>query len=172
MIPELPFENASVMNPCVIYENGIYKMWYSAGETHEPNVNCYAESVDGINWKKSRINPIFVCEKQNSYEKNRVGGCQVIKTVDMGYLMFYIGYENIETARICVAKSPDGITRFKRSSLNPLISPTPTEWDEDACYKPSVLWNHAESKWMLWYNGRRRDEEYIGYAEIKERYLF
>ena len=172
MIPELPFENASVMNPCVIYENGVYKMWYSAGETHEPNVNCYAESVDGINWKKSRINPIFVRERENSYEQNRVGGCQVIKTVDMGYLMFYIGYENIETARICVAKSPDGITRFKRSDLNPLISPDVGKWDEDACYKPSVIWNEEAQKWMLWYNGRRGNEEYIGYAEITERYLF
>lgn len=172
LTPELPWENESVMNPCVIYENGIYKMWYSAGETYEPNVNCYAESTDGINFKKSRINPIFVCEKSNNYEKTRVGGCQVIKTDDMGYLMFYIGYENIDTARICVAKSPDGITRWERSSLNPIISPDVGQWDGDACYKPSALWNDEEKKWMLWYNGRRCNEEYIGYAEFKERNLF
>ncbi len=38
--PETPFEGESVMNPCVLYENGIFRMWYSAGETYEPNVLC------------------------------------------------------------------------------------------------------------------------------------
>ena len=57
--PELPFEGESVMNPCVLFENGIYRMWYSAGETYEPNVLCYAESSDGIVWKKSPLSPVM-----------------------------------------------------------------------------------------------------------------
>ena len=68
MIAEYPWEKEAVMNPCVIYENGIYRMWYSAGECYEPNVNAYAESSDGINWNKSRINPIFVCEDVDTDE--------------------------------------------------------------------------------------------------------
>lgn len=172
MIPEFPWEKDSVMNPCVMYENGKYRMWYSAGETCEPNVNAYAESDDGINWKKSRINPIFKCNPEKVYEQDRVGGCQVIKTEDMGYLMFYIGYEDIDTARICVAKSKDGIRNWERSELNPLIEPTKGEWDEHATYKPTVLWNEAENKWMLWYNGRRGGEEYMGYAYYGSRELF
>ena len=48
LAPETAFEGESVMNPCVLYENGVYRMWYSAGETYEPNVLCYAESADGI----------------------------------------------------------------------------------------------------------------------------
>ena len=98
------------MNPCVIYEDGIYKMWYAAGETYEPNALGYAESDDGINWTKSKINPIFTADKSNIYEQDRVGGCQVLKTDDMGYLMFYIGYENIDKAQICAARSANGIT--------------------------------------------------------------
>ena len=31
MISEFPWENASVMNPCVLFEDNQYKMWYSAG---------------------------------------------------------------------------------------------------------------------------------------------
>ena len=91
MIPEYPWENASVMNPCVLYEDGIYKMWYSAGETYEPNVNAYATSEDGIHWKKARCNPIFVKDRANAYEQNRIGGCQVLHTEDMGYVMCFIG---------------------------------------------------------------------------------
>lgn len=172
MIPEYPWENESVMNPCVIYDEGEYKMWYSAGETYEPNVNAYATSLDGITWKKKKCNPVFVCNRQNEYEQNRVGGCQVIKTEDMGYVMFYIGYKDIDTACICIARSPDGFTRWERSSLNPIITPTLGGWDADACYKPTALWNDAEGKWMLWYNGRTRSCEYIGYASYDKRNLF
>ena len=172
MIPEFPWERESVMNPCVLYEDGKYRMWYSAGETYEPNVNAYAESDDGINWRKSRINPILTREPQNRYEQNRVGGCQVIKTDDMDYLMFYIGYEDIDTARICVARSQNGITCWERSCLNPIIEPTVDAWDCNATYKPTVLWNEKEGKWMLWYNGRRGGCEYIGYAYYNNRDLF
>ena len=172
MIPELPWELRSVMNPCVLFEDGKYRMWYSAGETYEPNVNAYAESDDGIHWKKIRINPIFTRERSNRYEQDRVGGCQVIKTDDMGYLMFYIGYEDIDTARICLARSKNGITCWERSALNPIIEPTPGAWDCNATYKPTVLWNENEGKWMLWYNGRREGCEYMGYAYYDSRDLF
>ena len=172
IIPEYPWENESVMNPCVIYDEGEYKMWYSAGETYEPNVNAYATSLDGITWQKKKCNPVFVCNRQNEYEQNRVGGCQVLKTEDMGYVMFYIGYKDIDTACICIARSPDGFTRWERSSLNPIITPTLGGWDADACYKPTALWNDAEGKWMLWYNGRTGNREYIGYASYDKRNLF
>jgi len=172
MFPEYPWEKSSVMNPCVIYENGVYRMWYSGGETIEPNANAYAESTDGINWKKFRANPVIVREPEIYYEKDRIGGCQVIKTEDMGYLMFYIGYEDIDTARICVAKSDNGISGWVRSPLNPLVEPDKAMWDGDACYKPTAVWNEKENKWMLWYNGRLACDEYIGLAEYDKRNLF
>ena len=144
----------------------------AAGENYEPNVLCYAESEDGIHWKKSRINPIFVKDKNNFYEKDRVGGCQVIKTEDMGYVMFYIGYEDIHTARICAARSADGITRWERCPLNPLVQPTGEGWDADATYKPSLLWDEENCRWMLWYNGRAARVEAIGLATKAGRELF
>ncbi len=171
LIPEFPWEGESVMNPCILYENGEYRMWYSAGETYEPNVLAYATSEDGIHWNKKRFNPIFVCEPNNIYEQERIGGCQVIKMEDEYYL-FYIGYEDINTARICVAKSKDGIVQWERSPLNPIISPDAGMWDADACYKPSVIWNEEEHKWMLWYNGRNGSQEFIGFAEFDQKDLF
>ena len=76
--PEDPWEGDSVMNPCVLYESGVYRMWYSAGETYEPNVLCYAESPDGVRWTKSPRNPIFAKNPEKAYEQDRIGGCQVI----------------------------------------------------------------------------------------------
>ena len=54
LIPEFNYEKNSVMNPHVIYDEKekIYKMWYSAGETFEPDVIGYATSEDGIYWEK------------------------------------------------------------------------------------------------------------------------
>ena len=168
--PEEDFEGESVMNPCVIYEDGVYRMWYSAGETYEPNVICYAESEDGVSFKKASFNPILTCEKNNFYEQDRIGGCQVIRTEDMGYLIFYIGYSDIDTACICCARSEDGISGWERSPLNPLVYPTKGEWDGDACYKPTALFE--DGKWRIWYNGRLGHDEYIGLAEHEGRELF
>lgn len=171
MMSEFPWERESVMNPCVLFENGEYRMWYSAGETYEPNVLAYATSKDGIHWNKIRFNPIFVCDADNVYEQARIGGCQVIKT-ENEYYLFYIGYEDIDTARVCLAKSKDGIVQWEKSPLNPIISPDPGQWDGEACYKPSALWNEEENKWMLWYNGRKGNKEFIGYAEFDKKDLF
>lgn len=169
---ERDWEGFSVMNPCVIYENGVYKMWYAAGETFEPNVLAYAESLDGISWRKYGTEPIFTCQKNNHYEQDRVGGCQVLHTDDMGYVMFYIGYADIHTANICVAHSIDGISGWERSELNPIVVPTPDGWDADSCYKPSVIWDAEKNKWMLWYNGRNGDDERIGMALKVGKELF
>ena len=162
--PEEPFEGESVMNPCVLYENGVYRMWYSAGETYEPNVLGYAESPDGIHWTKSPLNPVLTKNPGKEYEQNRIGGCQVIRHPALGYLVFYIGYRDINTACICAACSDDGVTGFRRCRLNPLISPSEGEWDADSCYKPSALYDAERDEWRIWYNGRRGGTEYIGMA--------
>jgi len=163
LFPERPFEGASVMNPCAHWDEAQrrWRMWYSGGETYEPNVLCYAESADGIHWEKRASNPVFVCNKRHPYEQDRVAGCHVFER-DGWYYLFYIGYEDIDTARICAARSPDGLTRWQRHPANPLVSPSPGEWDADACYKPFVLWQPENQRWVLWYNGRRKHAEYIG----------
>lgn len=172
MISEYPWEGFSVMNPCVLYEDGRYRMWYSAGETFEPNVLGYAESTDGINWNKAKINPIMTASPQNVFERNRIGGCQVIKTDDMGYVIFYIGYRDINTACVCAARSKNGITGWERCAINPLVSPDEGSWDGEACYKPSAVWESELGCWRIWYNGRSGKDEYIGMAECAERNFF
>lgn len=163
MIPEYPWEGRSVMCPHVNWdeEEQIFKMWYSAGETYEPDALGYATSADGIHWKKHPANPIFTANDENPWEQDKVTACQVVK---MGghYIMYYIGFEDINTARIGIARSPDGVTRWERHPANPIVSPTPGGWDGDACYKPFAVWNEKEGRWLLWYNGRNGKPEYVG----------
>lgn len=164
IVPEADFEKESVMNPFVMFENGKFKMWYAAGETYEPNVICYAESDDGINWIKCSGNPIFRSNPEKEYEQERIGACDVLKEDDGGYLMFYIGYRDIHTACVCAARSKDGITGWERVPENPLVMPTPDAWDAESCYKPTVV-RADDGTYRLWYNGRRGSAEFIGYAE-------
>lgn len=166
IVPTESHEQGAVMNPCVLWDDAdfVFKMWYSAGEKFEPDVLCLATSKDGINWEKHGQNPVFT-HGVDKYDQCKVGGCDVVK-VNGRYLQFYIGYENIDNARICVAESNDGID-WKRIKQNPILSPTKGAWDSDAVYKPSVCFDIKKNNAYLWYNGRKGHNEYIGLATKK-----
>jgi len=164
IVPERSYEGISVMNPYVMRddERGVFRMWYSSGEFIEPNVICYAESKDGIHWEKSPLNPVFFKGEEDAWDSDRIGGCEVHRLPDGRFILFYIGYTDINTARIGAAISNDGIRNWKRLKANPLVEPTPGTWDGDACYKPSVYRDEANGRWLLWYNGRCGSPEYVG----------
>jgi len=77
-------------------------------------------------------------------------------------VMFYIGFSDIDHARIGIARSKNGVTGWERHPANPIIAPTPGSWDHDACYKPCAIFDGTQ--WMLWYNGRHGSVEQIGLA--------
>lgn len=165
VINEKEWEKDSVMNPDVIYdkEEKVFKMWYVAGETYEPDVIAYATSEDGINWNKYSQNPILRANKdKKTLDNYKVGGCDVHKLSNNLYIMFYIGYTDINTARIFIAKSQDGINWVRTG--RPIIVPEKGKFDAEACYKPSAIFDNKNNRWMLWYNGRTSDKEYIGLA--------
>ncbi len=160
--PEYKWEGESVMNPFVIYDEDekIFKMWYSAGETYEPDVICYAESKDGINFHKYENNPIFL-KGDNWYDCDKVSVGHIIKK-DGKYIMFYIGYENVDTARVCYAVSKDGKNNWQRGKNNPIIGRVANTWNKYAVYKPSVIYDNESERWLLWCNGRSDLGEFIG----------
>ena len=160
---EDPWEKVAVMCPHVIYDESaqLYRMWYSGGEQHEPNAIGYATSRDGLNWAKHQQNPIFRPDPKTDWEKERVTACQVIRQGDW-YVLFYIGFRDIDHAQIGVARSKDGITDWIRHPANPIIRPGLNKWDHDAVYKPYAIFDGK--KWLLWYNGRRGGTEQIGLA--------
>ena len=162
--PELPWEKVAVMCPDVIWDSKekIFKMWYSGGEQYEPDAIGYATSKDGINWTKRKDNPVFAYNAKKEWEQHKVTACQVIKRKN-DYLMFYIGFKDINYAQIGMAKSKDGITGWERYSGNPIIKPG-TGWDSSAVYKPFVVPDKKNNRWLLFYNGRKESHEQIGIA--------
>ncbi len=168
LVAEEPWEKVAVMCPHVIWdeEQGLFRMWYSGGEQYEPDAIGYATSADGLHWTKWTSNPIFASDPNNEWEQHKVTGCQVIRHGN-SYLMFYIGFKDMHSAQIGVARSPDGVTNWQRHPENPVISPGQNSWDGDACYKPFAIYEQEKDRWMLWYNGRLKDVEQIGMATHK-----
>lgn len=56
MIPTEAWENNVVSEPTVIFDEGRYRMWYTAG-WHQSGIG-YAESRDGVRWRK-QIGPVL-----------------------------------------------------------------------------------------------------------------
>lgn len=157
----LPWEGVAVMCPHVEWDKRgrLWKMWYSGGESYEPNAIGYATSRNGLRWEKHPNNPILVPDKSAEWEQERVTAAQVFFRKGW-YYAFYIGFRDVHSAQIGLARSRDGITDWERHPANPIVRPTVGGWDADACYKPYVVF--ADGRWLLWYNGRREHFEQIG----------
>ena len=58
LLPDQPWEGDSVQMPHVLWDEGRYRMWYLASAPRSADGDlphlmlCYAESNDGLNWKK------------------------------------------------------------------------------------------------------------------------
>ena len=158
------WEKAAVMAPCVLVDqDGTLKMWYAAGEQYEPDAIGLATSTDGINWTKHGSNPIFEPRPDLQWERAKVTAPSVVR-IDDWYYLFYIGFEDIGTARIGVARSRDGIRDWQRMIANPIVAPERRAWDRTATYRPAVV--HHAGRWYLWYNGRSGRREQIGLATL------
>lgn len=62
-----PWEDSTMYDPTVIFENGRYRMWYRANFNARPFYTGYAESADGIRWIKPDLGLIeHASSKQNN----------------------------------------------------------------------------------------------------------
>jgi predicted GH43/DUF377 family glycosyl hydrolase len=167
MRPDLAWEKQSVMAPYVMWNQsaGVYNMWYSGGDQYEPDAIGFATSLDGQLWTK-RGAPVLSATNDGSWEGYKVAAGQVLQ--DNGwYVMFYIGFKDIDHAQIGIARSRDGITGWQKNPANPIIRPGfPWAWDYDAVYKPFAVL--TDDGWYLWYNGRHGTAEQIGLALHKD----
>ena len=170
MTYDTPWEAHSIMCPHVIFDNAdnLYKMWYSGGNNHEPDAIGYAESEDGLHWRKYAENPVLEKSAENPWEQYKVLASYVLKHDDWFY-MFYIGHMHEERASVGLARSRDGKTNWIKHPANPLIAPDKNSWDDLSVYKPCVL--RVDNQWMMWYNGAKWDKDLWAIEQIGIAYL-
>jgi predicted GH43/DUF377 family glycosyl hydrolase len=97
--PSAPF---GLRAPKVIFDNGIFKMWYICVYSHGIANIWYAESPDGFNWKTIGSSPVLSQGKPGKWDDYAVIPSAVLKENGI-YKMFYFGYHK---------NSPDSYLKF------------------------------------------------------------
>ena len=134
-----------IISPAIIYENGIYKMWYVVSEG---KVN-YTESKDGLNWFDEKSINI-------KYEKNlKTWHLDVIKT-EKGYEMLVVAFTKWEKRNdmsLYYTNSKDGITW---DTAKKIMDPAVKEkvWDNKGIYRSTFI--YEDGMYYVIYGGTSR----------------
>jgi len=118
----------SVSYPYVIYENGIYHMWYAATALNLPIKIFYAYSLDGINWlKPDDASLVLVIGNGGEWDDIYVASPAILK-INNTYRLWYSGFDGNKW-RIGLAEYTGelpGITPTPTPSPSPTPTPTPS----------------------------------------------
>ena len=125
--PHHDWERGSVLNPSVLYEDGVFRMVYRAtNDTHADIPGKYMSSVgyavssDGIHFARSS-KPLISADKE--YEKRL--GCEDPRVTKIGdtYYLYYTAvsedHDGNDVVRIALATSKDFVTWEKHGIVGP-----------------------------------------------------
>lgn len=146
------FEVGGVLEPSVIIEDGVWRLWYQAFGHEADEIAFarfgYAESSDGITWEK-HPEPIFRGEGA-MFDAVGVGHTNVVADPAGGYHLFYVGIGLDEFLRMGHAWSEDGLD-WEPNPNNPIIVGAAGEWDEGLVGGPSAVF--VDGVLRLYYMG-------------------
>ncbi|MDA4122221.1 MAG: hypothetical protein OK456_03460 [Thaumarchaeota archaeon] len=158
-----PYINAS---NCVIRDRGLWAMWYlsaidfriEGSKSMYYYVIKYAESDDGLNWRRTGNVSIGLKEKGET----RISRPCVIRDRDC-YKMWY-SYAR-DSYRIGYAESIDG-KKWVRMDEKLGLTVSRSGWDDEMVCYPHVF-DHGGRRFML-YNGNSYGKTGIGLATLEE----
>lgn len=161
--------------PCVLLDNGIWRMWYVSctkweiiNGWPEPSYHVkYAESLDGIQWRKSGR----VCIDYDAFTQ-AVGRPCVYKEHNL-YKMYYSFRSTKDyrtnprhSYRLGYAESADGINWVRKDS-EVGIERSSNGWDSEM--QEYCFIHKQEGRKLLFYNGNGFGKTGFGYAVSEER---
>lgn len=158
-----PYMTASA---CIRIEGGLWRMWYLTNtkwtiENGEPKPRYhlkYAESDDGINWRRNGIVAIdFASEDEFAISRPCV-------LYENGIYRMWYSHRG-GNYRIGYAESKDGI-KWHRKDNEVGIDVSSEGWDSEMIEYPFVF-NHKGKKYMF-YNGNEFGRDGIGLAILEE----
>jgi hypothetical protein len=100
---EADFDRTGVWDPYVIYEDGLYKIWYGGGGGSQPNFGwAYATSEDGSHFKKKGLIGIG----------NQTGteDCHVVHDPESGlyYMYYWYGWDEPDALKLVTSPTETG----------------------------------------------------------------
>lgn len=154
-----------VSSPTVIFEDGVWKMWYISALRWElykdkfraPYHIRYADSEDGINWNRKGI----VCIDFKNDKEFAIGRASILKENDIYHMWYSYSKENY---RIGYAFSKDGI-KWTRNDENAGIDVSESGWDSNSI-EHSYVFKHKSKTYML-YTGNDYGKSGFGYAILE-----
>jgi predicted GH43/DUF377 family glycosyl hydrolase len=153
------WDEAGVVAPVIIFDGHIFKMWYNGNGSPYIQAGGYAESSDGIIWKKFSNNPVFT-PVPNDWESRSIGMNTIIFSGGIYHLWYGAGGETRNG--LGYATSTDGIN-WERNKSNPILLPGASNaWDGTVLGGFSVWRENGVYK--MWYSARRGEIWQIGYA--------
>lgn len=147
--PAEAWETGGVRVASVVFDKGVFKMWYTGLDSAGIGRIGYAISADGITWTKHSSNPVLDIGVPGSWEGKEIAEPSVIQRKGT-YHMWYEGYDGV-AARIGHATSDDGIN-WTRDPANPVLDTgLPGDWDWLHVHSPSIV--TYGGTYLLWYSG-------------------
>jgi hypothetical protein len=159
----------SISYPSILFENGVYKMWYGSNlkwgtdQSEMDHVIKYAESTDGIVWKRTRQVAVDL-KYENEYAISKPFVVRDENVYRMWYS--YRGNGMISTYRIGYAESSDGLS-WARKDDEAGIDVSENGWDSEMICYPCVF-DWRENRYLL-YNGNGYGKSGFGLAILEDR---
>ncbi|HOX26988.1 MAG TPA: DUF2341 domain-containing protein [Candidatus Krumholzibacteria bacterium] len=149
-----------VMSPTVIYDEGIYKMWYvrsTAGCSATSQAFSLRTSVDGIAWDAEQVATL-------DHAGRVLWHMDVQRNAGL-YTMLFISYpngSNCGVTQLYYAESADGLAWT--ANPNPVLKPVASRWDSANIYRASYI---IDGTWLrIWYSAMSTSGQWrVGYTE-------
>lgn len=139
-------QNHDCVSPAILYENGIYKMWYVS----KNNTVKYMTSKDGLHWDNKQIIKIKYEDKVKTWHLD------VIHT-EKGYEMIAVAYtkwEKHNDMNLYYTFSEDGINwRESKVIVKPMTGTT--RWDNRGIYRSSFI--YEDGMYYVYYSGTSQE---------------
>jgi predicted GH43/DUF377 family glycosyl hydrolase len=154
---------SAVISPCIIYHDGMYKMWFCSSWNGKWEIGG-AVSFGGENWTAYASSPLLTVGPPGAFDSDFFKSPEVIFDEDDGmYKMWYAGYRN-DVPSIGYAESPNGMDWTKYSG-NPVMVPFELPWEGDGVLPVGIL--KLNGTYHMWYGARLNAPYYevvSGYA--------
>ncbi|VVB82200.1 beta-1,4-mannooligosaccharide phosphorylase [uncultured archaeon] len=151
--PTQGWEGTVTAEPSIIYENGVFKMWYRGNSGTSSRIG-YATSTDGLTWTKYGSNPLSM-----SLNGNTAIYYPYVLKVGSYYYMYTVMFPNNNVFRF---NSSDGITWNLENGGNPVISASGSGWEGSYMDNPAIYYDSATGVWQMLYEASLSFQ--IGYA--------
>ncbi len=156
------FDSTKVDHPSVLYFDGKFHMWYTAGDDRSRYTIGYAASTDGVRWtRQNNVRPVLGPGKAGRFDDQVVLHPAVLRDPTGLLHMWYNGVGPQKSFRVGHATSRDGIHWTRSNQGNAVLNPGVVgDFREGYVYNVFVMLD--EGRFHMWYSAWTVDDRKTG----------